>query len=197
MGDIVDYGRFPEKTIALLRERRVPCIRGNHDRWALLAEAQDAPGFHLTPRGMAFLAGFPTRWCRRSRRWACAHRVRVAGWGWADRQPGRALARPGAPARGGRAALRPRSRRVCAGTVLAVLASSSSAPDIGEVVPHLQPRRPGAEVYREVLRASRSVPPAATSSKVVSVVSSSTNRSQNPRSSFPATASITRRSSFT
>lgn len=34
-GDIVDSGRYPNETIALLRERAIPCIRGNHDRWAL------------------------------------------------------------------------------------------------------------------------------------------------------------------
>lgn len=34
-GDILDNGRYPEETIALLRDREIPCIRGNHDRWAV------------------------------------------------------------------------------------------------------------------------------------------------------------------
>ena len=34
-GDIVDGGDEPEQVIALLREWRIPCIRGNHDRWAV------------------------------------------------------------------------------------------------------------------------------------------------------------------
>lgn len=34
-GDIVDYGPFPDETIALLQKRGVPCIRGNHDWWAV------------------------------------------------------------------------------------------------------------------------------------------------------------------
>ncbi len=33
-GDLVDYGHFPSEAIALLRERGIPCVRGNHDRWA-------------------------------------------------------------------------------------------------------------------------------------------------------------------
>ncbi|HJX52260.1 MAG TPA: metallophosphoesterase family protein [Polyangia bacterium] len=33
-GDLVGYGLFPMKTINLLRERKIPCVRGNHDRWA-------------------------------------------------------------------------------------------------------------------------------------------------------------------
>ena len=26
-GDVIDYGLFPEETLTLLRERRVPCIK--------------------------------------------------------------------------------------------------------------------------------------------------------------------------
>jgi putative phosphoesterase len=62
-GDIVDYGLFPEKTIALLRERRVPCVRGNHDRWAVKdGDDYDATGFDLSRRALAFLAALPPRW---------------------------------------------------------------------------------------------------------------------------------------
>jgi putative phosphoesterase len=34
-GDLVGYGNQPDAAIALLRDRAIPCIRGNHDRWAL------------------------------------------------------------------------------------------------------------------------------------------------------------------
>jgi predicted phosphodiesterase len=34
-GDMVDYGHFPEATVALMIERKIPCARGNHDRWAV------------------------------------------------------------------------------------------------------------------------------------------------------------------
>lgn len=34
-GDLVGYGGQPDAVVALLRERSIPCIRGNHDRWAL------------------------------------------------------------------------------------------------------------------------------------------------------------------
>jgi predicted phosphodiesterase len=74
-GDIVDGAPFPEETIALLRERRVPCIRGNHDRWAIGrgsaatpgeadddAAPYDASGFGLSDDAVAFLAALPTAW---------------------------------------------------------------------------------------------------------------------------------------
>lgn len=34
-GDLVGYGDQPDAVIALLRDRAIFCIRGNHDRWAL------------------------------------------------------------------------------------------------------------------------------------------------------------------
>jgi putative phosphoesterase len=34
-GDLVGYGDQPDAAVALIRERAIPCIRGNHDRWAL------------------------------------------------------------------------------------------------------------------------------------------------------------------
>ncbi len=30
-GDLVDYGPFPREVIALIRDRNIPCVRGNHD----------------------------------------------------------------------------------------------------------------------------------------------------------------------
>ena len=70
-GDLVQYGLFPEETIALLRERGVACVRGNNDRWALghgradepeandEAQGHDASGWDLSPASLAFLAGLP------------------------------------------------------------------------------------------------------------------------------------------
>ena len=34
-GDLVGYGNEPDAAVALLRDRGIPCVRGNHDRWAL------------------------------------------------------------------------------------------------------------------------------------------------------------------
>lgn len=34
-GDLVDYGPYPNEAITLLRDLGIPCVRGNHDRWAL------------------------------------------------------------------------------------------------------------------------------------------------------------------
>jgi len=35
LGDLVGYGSEPDAVVALLTERGIPCIRGNHDRWAI------------------------------------------------------------------------------------------------------------------------------------------------------------------
>ena len=68
-GDIVDGGDEPEQVIALLREREIPSIRGNHDRWALMrhengepAHEGDARTLFLKPDTVAWLAALPTRW---------------------------------------------------------------------------------------------------------------------------------------
>jgi putative phosphoesterase len=34
-GDLVGYGSQPDEVVALVSARAIPCIRGNHDRWAL------------------------------------------------------------------------------------------------------------------------------------------------------------------
>jgi putative phosphoesterase len=34
-GDLVGYGSQPDDAVALVRDRGIPCARGNHDRWAL------------------------------------------------------------------------------------------------------------------------------------------------------------------
>lgn len=71
-GDLIDYGVFPEETIALIRDNRTPCVRGNHDRWALghtgpteaFGESShyDASGWDLSPAARRFLASLPLTW---------------------------------------------------------------------------------------------------------------------------------------
>jgi predicted phosphodiesterase len=64
---------FPEETIRVLRERRIPTIRGNHDRWAI-SEGRDNSGSDLTDAAVAFLEGLPASWTR------TIDEVRVAVW---------------------------------------------------------------------------------------------------------------------
>lgn len=75
-GDLVDCGLFPDETIALLRARQIPCIRGNHDRWRVAErtaahegnEAQrftedgGGSGADLAPETLSFLAALPLAW---------------------------------------------------------------------------------------------------------------------------------------
>jgi len=35
LGDLVGYGSEPDAVVARMRDGGVPCIRGNHDRWAI------------------------------------------------------------------------------------------------------------------------------------------------------------------
>lgn len=60
-GDLLDYGLFPEGTLALLRERNVVAIRGNHDRWAIEG-GQDMSGWDLTAKAVAYLQSLPQGW---------------------------------------------------------------------------------------------------------------------------------------
>lgn len=62
-GDLIDYGLFPEETLALLRERKIVSIRGNHDRWAV-KDGHDMSGWDLTAGAFAYLAALPTSWMR-------------------------------------------------------------------------------------------------------------------------------------
>ena len=45
----------------MLRDRRVPCIRGNHERWAL-KDGVDMSGWDLSRDSIAYLASAPTYW---------------------------------------------------------------------------------------------------------------------------------------
>lgn len=82
-GDLIDWGLFPEETITLLRERKIPCIRGNHERWAVSA-GRDQSGWDLLPRTVHFLEMLPTNLM------LTIEGVRVAVW----------HARPGSDMRG-------------------------------------------------------------------------------------------------
>jgi putative phosphoesterase len=57
-GDIVDYGLFPDETIALLRERRIATARGNHDRWAVEDDPRSSV-VELSGASQSWLAGLP------------------------------------------------------------------------------------------------------------------------------------------
>lgn len=61
VGDIVDGYGDVERTIALLRDRDVMAIRGNHERWFLAGEMRqlgDAT-HEVTPESRAWLEGLP------------------------------------------------------------------------------------------------------------------------------------------
>jgi putative phosphoesterase len=60
-GDLVDYGLFPEETLKLLCDRNVICIRGNHDRWAVM-DGADTTSWDLTPARISFLRSLPVTW---------------------------------------------------------------------------------------------------------------------------------------
>lgn len=73
-GDVLDYGLFPVETIALLQERGIATVRGNHDRWAIVGgradepdapendEPRDATAFDLPRSAVRWLASLPTSW---------------------------------------------------------------------------------------------------------------------------------------
>lgn len=61
LGDVVDYGVFPEETIALLVAQGIPTIRGNHDRWAITGDALGS-GWELSAQGRGFLTTLPSSW---------------------------------------------------------------------------------------------------------------------------------------
>ena len=58
-GDLLDYGLFPQETIELLMARAIPCVRGNHDRWAAEKGGLE---WDLSADAARFLAGLPIGW---------------------------------------------------------------------------------------------------------------------------------------
>ena len=61
-GDLVGYGLFPMQVINLLRERKIPCVRGNHDRWVEDPNMAGSSSGLLSDAAMTFLAGLPRVW---------------------------------------------------------------------------------------------------------------------------------------
>ncbi|MFI5298697.1 MAG: metallophosphoesterase family protein [Polyangiales bacterium] len=57
-GDLVDYGLFGDETLDLLAARKIPCVRGNHDRWALDGDGHGG-GAELSRPSRRFLAALP------------------------------------------------------------------------------------------------------------------------------------------
>jgi len=79
-GDLIDYGVCPEETLQLLMQRGIPCIRGNHDRWAT-HDKRFASEWGMTPKAMKFLRTLLVSWS------AEIEGVRVAVWHarpWSD-----------------------------------------------------------------------------------------------------------------
>jgi putative phosphoesterase len=59
-GDLVDYGLFPNETLDILRSEKIPCIRGNHDRWAVRGDT-DVTAWDLSDASLAFLKSLPEK----------------------------------------------------------------------------------------------------------------------------------------
>ncbi len=67
-GDLVDLGWYPDATIKVIRDRRIACVRGNHDRWLLArlrvpaSRRKDVEEWLPNPEDKQFLAALPTSW---------------------------------------------------------------------------------------------------------------------------------------
>ncbi len=61
-GDCVDYGLFPNETLALLAERAIPTVRGNHDRWARDRDHRSGSACDLTRASRRFLRATVSSW---------------------------------------------------------------------------------------------------------------------------------------
>jgi putative phosphoesterase len=63
-GDLLDWGPSPVRCIELLHERRIPCVRGNHDFLDAGGDLFDVPKF-LNPKAAAFIDALPFTLSRR------------------------------------------------------------------------------------------------------------------------------------
>jgi putative phosphoesterase len=61
-GDTVDYGLFPNETLALLAERAIPTVRGNHDRWAFDRDYRSGSASDLSRTSRRFLRATLSSW---------------------------------------------------------------------------------------------------------------------------------------
>ena len=62
LGDVLDYGIFPDETVALLAERAIPTLRGNHDRWCLTNKSVGTNAADLEPASRRFLKTTVPSW---------------------------------------------------------------------------------------------------------------------------------------
>lgn len=62
LGDVIDYGVFVDETAALLAERRIPTLRGNHDRWCLTNKSVGTNASDLEPASRRFLEATVPSW---------------------------------------------------------------------------------------------------------------------------------------
>jgi putative phosphoesterase len=64
-GDVVGYGTHADAVVELLRARAIPCVRGNHDRWALerrqVFGLRGWKGAVFREETWGFLGGLPTK----------------------------------------------------------------------------------------------------------------------------------------
>ena len=63
-GDTVGYGLFPEETVTLLCGRNIPCVRGNHDRWAANPAVAGSSTGPLSSHALVYLGGLPRVWMK-------------------------------------------------------------------------------------------------------------------------------------
>ncbi len=61
-GDCVDYGLFPNETLALLAERKIATVRGNHDRWAFDRDCRSGSAPDLSTASRRFLRATVRSW---------------------------------------------------------------------------------------------------------------------------------------
>ncbi len=62
LGDVVDYGAFPDETVAVLAARSIPTLRGNHDRWCLTGKSTGTNAADLEPASRRFLETTVPSW---------------------------------------------------------------------------------------------------------------------------------------
>lgn len=77
-GDVVGYGPFPDRAVALLQQWQIPTVMGNHDRWALLrppGETDPCGGATPSEASLEYLRTLPfdRRFERGSRSIAMVH----------------------------------------------------------------------------------------------------------------------------
>jgi len=61
-GDTIDYGLFPNETVALLAERAIPTVRGNHDRWARDGDYRSGSASDISSASRRFLRATVSSW---------------------------------------------------------------------------------------------------------------------------------------